>query len=809
VKRWIEDARRDLAYAARTLIKAPGFTAASLLTLALGIASVTLIYSVVYNVRLNPLPYRDSDRLVNVFVLDTETGRARTTFRAAEFVDLRDQADVFEDVIGTFGEATIYAAGDRAEVLRAVRVTPNFFDFMGLAPLLGRTITLEDGRPDTPAVAVLRYRAWMTYFGGDPGVVGRTVTFDGTPRTIVGVMPPRFTWHAADLWIPDPLDRYSLQSGDRLSNFQARLKPGVSTKQAEAQLTAIAARRAPANPNLYPQNFRVQVLNVIEYTVGQFSGVLYTTLAAVGLLMLIACCNVANMLLARATTREREMTVRAALGASRNRIIRQLLVESLLLSVAGAAVGCFIAYLGLDTLVSYVPQGPLPGEVVITLNASVLTFSFVTALIAAVLFGTAPALYAARRDLTDGLKGAGKNIAVGRGRVGTLLVPLEIAVSVVLLVGAGLLVRSFVALARTDLGFNPQNVLVVPLFFSPNEPLAPADKHRFYEAALQRIASLPGVEAAAATTAVPPYSGLPIDLDVPGRPRVGAQPVVVQLSTERYFETLGVTIVRGRGLPAADPSNAPRAAVVNEAFVRRYFAGEDPIGRQIRMTLGGKESDPLRHGTFQVVGVVRDVRNDGLREPPAPHAYFPGATIAGGAAPILVRTTGDPVRSLNAVRAEISSIDRRVAVRQPDSLPEMLNRMVYAQPRFSLIVIGLFAATGTVLVAIGVFGVMAYTVSRQKREIAVRMALGAARNDVLAVVLGRGARLLVGGIAAGVCTSLVASRLLRSQLWDVSPYDPLSLSSAVALIAVVAMAACSIPALRAIRIEPMTALRQE
>ena len=342
----LEDLMRDLRYGARALWRAPGFTAVSMLTLALGIGAVTVIYSVVHNVVVNPLPYRDAERLVNVFVLDTQTDRVRGTFSPSELVDFRDQSSVFEDVIGTLGQGMRYETPDRVEYLRGVWVTPNFFEFMGLTPLLGRSIAPHDGRPGAPAVAVLRYRAWMTYFGGDPAVVGRTVVLNGEPRTIVGVMPPRFTWHGADLWMPGPLDRSAPNVGPPTRNFQARLKRGVTLAQAEAQLGVIAERRASQHPGEYFQKRRMRVVNVIAHTVGPFSGVLYTTLAAVALLLLIACCNVANMLLARATTREREMMIRMALGAGRGRIVRQLMVESVLLAAGGAALGCLLAYVG-------------------------------------------------------------------------------------------------------------------------------------------------------------------------------------------------------------------------------------------------------------------------------------------------------------------------------------------------------------------------------------------------------------------------------------------------------------------------------
>jgi predicted permease len=806
---WVADARRDLQYAVRLLGRAPGFTVAAVLTLALGIGSITLIYSVIQNVLLDPLPYPNSDRLVNVFVRDTQTGRARQGMSAPELLDFKEQSSAFEDVIATAADAVGYMTSEQMEYLRAVSVSPNFFDFMGLDPLLGRTTTLEDGRPGAAPVAVLRHRAWVTYFHADRDIVGRTIVLNGEPRTIVGVMPPRFTWHAADLWIPRPLDRSAPDAGRPFRAFQARLKPGVSVREAEAQLDVIATRRAREHPKEYPASFQMQVVNVIEFTVGAFSGVLYTMLAAVALLLLIACCNVANMLLARAISREREMTVRAALGAGRGRIIRQLLVESLLLAMGGAAAGCLLAYAGIDVLVGLLPPNPLPGEVDIRLNRSALLFSLMAAGVSALLFGIAPALYGARRDLVEGLRSAGKGIAGGRGRLRNALVTAEIALSLVLLLGAGVLARTFISLVRADLGFDPDRILVVPVAFPPGEAAA-SERHQFYERALQRIASLPGIEAASATTNIPPFGGpSTTELHIPSQPRSNRTAVMVQLCTPDYFQTLGIRFERGQGLTALAMNDMPREAVVNRALAGTYFGAEDPLGQRITLESAGGDADPARFGTFEIVGVVEDTRNQGIRDRAAPHVYLASATTGRGAPMILVRSSADPLLSAKAIRREIALVDRDVAVLQTRTLAEFLDRSSYAQPRFSLIVLGAFAIAGTLLVAIGVFSVMAYVVSLQTREIAVRMALGATHRQVLGVVLRLGTELLAVGIAVGISASFATSRLLANQLWNTSPNDPLTTVAAACTIAVVALTACYIPARRAMAIDPMAALRQE
>ena len=806
---WL-DVMRDVRYAARGLRRSPGFTAVAVLTLALGIGSVTVIYSVVHNVVIDPLPYRDAGRLVNVFVQDTQTGRVRGAFSFEELADFRDHNTVFEDVIGTSGQGVRYETRDGVEYLRGVWVTPNFFDFMGLPPLHGRTIRPEDGRPGAPPVAVLRYRAWITYFAGDPAVVGSSVRTNGEARTIVGIMQPRFTWHGADLWVPGSIDADPATSPAPQRNFQARLRPGVTVQQAAAQLDVIAARRARAHPGDYPDKPRMQVVNVIEYTVGPFSRVLFITLAAVGLLLLIACCNVANMLLARGTTREREMMIRIALGAGRGRIVRQLMAESGLLAASGAALGCLLAYVGIDALVSRLPQNPLPGEVDITLNGPVLAFSAGAACLAAVLFGLAPALYTARRDLADGGLKTSARVAGGRSRLRNALVTAEIALSLVLVLSAGLLMRSFIAVMQVDFGFRPDTLAILMVAFPPGRYATAVERQRYFAESAERIGSLPGIDAVAATTAIPPFgAGSAVAVTPVGSPGNDESKAAVQPVTADYFRAVGIPLARGSGFADLAADEVPTRAVVNQTFVRLNYGDRDPIGRQIRLAPASGPPDPARHGVFEIVGVARDVKNDGPREPVEPQVYLPWSSAGRGLLQIVVRAARDPAPALAAIRRELTLVDRQVAVVQIRTLRDVLDRSFYAEPRFSLLVLGIFAATGTLLVAIGVFSVMAYTMSRQKKEIAVRMALGASHAHVYGVVLGLGARLLAAGIAIGLLASVATNRLLATQLWNVSARDPLTFAAATLLVSAIALIACYIPARRAMRVQPIAALRED
>jgi len=806
---WLEDLRRDLRYAVRTLSRTPGFTFLAVLTLTLGIGSVTIIYSVIHDVLLDPLPYPGSERFVNVVVVDTETGRRRNVLPAAEFLDFQEQSTIFEAVFGTRGESGVLTTGESSELLRVVRVTPNFFDVMGLAPMLGRTLDVRDAHLEALPVAVLRHRAWVTHFAADPGVLGRVMLLDGTPRTIVGVMPPRFTWHAADLWIPGPIDTTAADARTAPRNFQARLAPGVGLEEAEAQLKVIAQRRAQENPAEYPSNFHVAVVNVIEQVVGDFRGVLYTALGAVGLLLLIACCNVANMLLARATVREREMTIRAALGAGQGRIVRQVLVESLLLALAGATGGCLLAYLGIGVLVPLLPQGPLPGEVEFGLDRAALLFSLGLAGAAALLFGIAPALYSARRDLVDGLKADGRGLTGTPGRLRHALIVAGIALSLVLVLSAGLLMRSFVSLVRVDLGFDPSSILVRSVMFPPDAYGTPADRHRLYADALQRIASLPGVADAAASTGVPPFgSGYTSELEITGMPSDPQRTALVQFCTGTYFGTLGLRFLRGGAFEDSLADRPSRQAVISQALATSYLGARDPIGQHITVTMPSAGAGQPERTSFEIVGIVPDIRNRGPREAAAPHVYVPGPALIANPA-ILVRTATEPAAVADAIRSALRATHRRAIVREPGTIEDLLDGNVYAQPRFSLILIAVFAIAATLLVGVGVFSVMAYAVSRQTREIAVRLALGASRAHVMRGVLGVGGRLLLMGIGAGLLGSLATSRLLARQLWATSPYDPPTVLAAVALITLTALLACYVPARRATHIDPMTALRQD
>jgi putative ABC transport system permease protein len=806
---------QDVRYGLRGLVRERGFTFLAVVTLALGIGAATTIFSVIHNVLLDPFPYKDADRVVAVQIRDTTSTRpgGRTFYQVPEFLDYQEQSHVFEEVIGGTNEDVLQATNEGTEQFTGALVTANNFQFLGVAPLVGRGLVPDDAKPGASPVFVMSHKMWLGRYNLDPGVVGRTFTLNGVATTCVGVMPQRFTKLGADLYRPVTLNRGDPELSRRFFMFQARLKPGVTFQQAEADLDVIARRLAKEYPERYPKQFVVRIIGWAENIVGPFKTTLYTLAAAVGLLLLIACSNVANMLLARGATREREMAIRLSLGASRLRVVRQLLVESGLLALFGAVLGCLVAYGGIKALVLLIPEGMIPREAVISLNLPVLAFSMAIAIGTALLFGLAPALQGARRDMVEPLKTAGKGVGGGfrRGKLRNAFVVLEVALSLMLLAGAGLLMRNFVKLTTTDLGLNPDNILVARLPLPRGQYDTAEAKERFFEALLPRLHALPGVVAATETSTLPPYGGIRSEVDILGKPQAEKRFALFQLVSEGYFPTLGLRLIRGRMLSRDEVSGGRRVAVVNQTLLNKFFGGEDPIGQRIKFNMlqtlpgPGRVEDP----TFEIVGVISDAKNQGIQDPPMPEAFIPYTTTGAFERGILVRTATRPESLLDTVRREIWAVDRNVAVTMTGTLKGYLTQFTFAGPRFALVVLGIFAGVGLVLVAIGVYSVMAYTVSRQTQEIGIRMALGARRGDVLGMVVRMGLTLVVIGVAIGFLASLAATRVIASQLSGISPRDPLALTAAVGVMALAGLAASYFPARRATRVDPMVALRYE
>jgi len=811
---FVETCWQDLRYGARTLRKSPGFTAVAALTLALGIGSATTIFSAIQNILLDPFPYTDAQRVVAIQIHDTASGRpgGRTYYQAPEFLDYQEQNHVFEEVIGGTFLDVLYDNGDGMEQFQGSYVTPNTFRFLGVPALLGRGIAPDDARPGAPPVFVMAYKLWIKRFNQDRSILGKTFVLNSVPTTLVGIMPQRFTKLGAEVWMAKTMNRSDPQDSRDYWNFQAKLKRGVTIQQAQADIEVIAHRLAQVYPKNYPKNFSVQIISWVDSLVGQFRKSLYTIAAAVALLLLIACSNVANMLLARATTREKEMAIRSSLGASRLRLLGQLLIESFLLALAVAIVGCLFSYAGIKGLVALIPDGLIPREAQIRLNLPVLLFSLGTAVFTAVLVGLVPALQAARKNLVEPVRDAGKGVSGGfrRGRLRSTLVVVEVALSVVLLSGAGLLMRSFVRLQQVDLGFNPDNILFARLPFPRGQYKTVAEKQRFFRALLPRLQALPGVVAATETTTVPPFGGIRSDIEITGKTHAEKWEAIFSLCSEGYVPTLQVRLLRGRTLSEMEVNSARKVAVVNQTLVNKFFGHEDPIGRLVKINMLENFPDsPVKDPVFEIIGVISDVRNQGLRDPAMPEVLAPFTITGAFDRAILVRTSVPPMTMLNNIQLEIWAVDRNIALSFAGSLQGYMMQFMYAEPRFSVILLGVFAGVGLVMVAIGVFSVIAYTVSRQTREIGIRMALGAGRADVLRMVLRAGLQLLGMGVGVGLLVSFGVTRVIASQLLGVSPRDPVTLGSVVAVVAVVGLAACYFPARRGTRVDPMVALRYE
>jgi putative ABC transport system permease protein len=811
----IADLWQDMRYGVRMLLKSPGFTLLAVLTLALGIGATTTIFSAVWNILLDPFPYKDAHRIVNVQIRDTSSSRpgGRTAFQTSEFLDYQEQNRVFEQVYGSSFVDVLYHSGDGMEQFSGAYVTPNTFSLLGVPAQLGRVTTPDDARPGAPPVFVMAYKLWARRFNLDPTILGKTFTLNGTPTTLVGIMPQRFTILGAEVWIGRAMVRSDLSANRDFWFFRPKLKPGVTIEQAQADMELIARRLAQVYPDNYPQNFSVKVVSWVDNLVGPFRKTLYTIAAAVGLLLLIACSNVANMLLARATAREKEMAIRSALGGSRMRLVGQLLTESLLLALCGAIAGCLFSYAGIKGLVMVMPDTlTIPDEVEIRLNLPALLFSLATAVGSAALFGLAPALHTVRKDLVEPLKDAGRGTGGGfrRGRLRNALVVFEVALSLVLLSGAGLLMHSFVKLRQADLGFNPENILFARLPFPRGQYTTAAEKQRFFEQLLPRLHALPGVVAATETSGLPPYTGIGSEIEIVGKTHTEKWQAIFQLCSEGYFPTLQLRTILGRTLSETEVNNARKVAVVNQTFVNKFLGNENPIGRMVKINmLESMPDSPVKEPVFEIIGVISDAKNQGIQEPPMPEMFVPYTITGSFNRAIMVRTSAPPLLLINDVRREIRAVDSNIALTGTRGLEDFLKQFSYDEPRLSLVLMGVFASVGLTLVALGVFSVIAYTVARQTHEIGIRMALGAGHADVVWMVLRRGLQLVGLGIGVGLLASFAVTRVIANQLWEVSPRDPLSLGAAVAVVALAGLAACYFPARRATKVDPLVALRVE
>src|SRR5580704_11458427 len=819
---WVELLLHDLQFALRGLRKNPRFTLAAILALALGIGASTAIFSVIYNALVAPFPYKDQGRLITLRIHDLDQrgggegseGFFRGMLNYSELHDYMEQNRVFDAFIANCEIDVVYDSGENNSYLAANYVTPGTFELFGIAPLLGRGLEPADYKPGAPPVFVLRYATWKNQFGADPNVVGKTFLLNGVRRTLVGVMPLRFAWGGVNLWMPRDATTASVMRGTfpQYWGVVAHLKPGVTLQESEADINMIGARIAPSYREDYPAHFHVRVESFVHAVVGNgFRRTLFVLFAAVGLLLLIGCANVASLLLARATTRGREFAVRAALGASRARLVRQLLLESMLLALGGAIVGVLFAWAGILGLAAAMPPFTIPSETVIEMNGWVLLFGIGLAIATVVIFGLFPALQASRVEVQDALRGAGKGLGgtVAKSRLRNAVIVVEVALSLILLFTAGLFMRSFVAIQNVPLGWQAEHVLAGRIPLPAQRYMTGPQIVSFFEPLIRTLKSTPGIEAASPVSATPPYGGFGGNIEIPGKTHTGEWESLIQLVGEDYFSVVRHPLIAGRSFTEAEVSTARKVVVINQTFQRRFLGDGDPLGRTIILDVLKKLPDAVADRSFQVIGVAADAMNVGLENPVEPELWIPYSVTGSGMRRLLVRTTGDPGSMNAAVRKAVWAVDPTVAFAEGQPLADWLNTFSYAQPRLGFFLVATFAAIGLLLVTLGVYSVIAYSTSRRTHEIGIRMALGAAPTDVLKMVLKHGLALLFPGIAIGILASFALSRAVVSLLWGVSPYDPLSAVSVVLLLLAIGLLACWIPARRATRVSPVTALHYE
>ncbi len=817
--RFLDELFWDLRYAFRTMRKSRGFTVVAVFTLALGIGATTAMFSLVYNLVFDPLPYKAADRLAVIRIHDPKehNGSGRDEFAIPEFLDYRQQNHVFEDLVGSYSSVVRFEDAEGTRTYGSAYVTGNTFEFYGVGALLGRGITPEDAKPDAPSVFVMSYRIWKHDFNADPNILGKSYLIEGRRRTLVGIMPPRFQASSCCFWFPLVLSPGS--DGTPAVGYMAvhlwtvgRLKSGIKLAAATADIQVLAKGLSKVYPTEYPQQFTASVRNLVEVTVGDFKVMLYALFGAVSILLLIACSNVANLLFAKATTREREIAVRVSLGATTSRLIRQLLAESFVLATLACLVGCIFAYFALEGIAATIPHDPIPDEAVIGFNSAALIFAVVLSLLATLICGLAPAVHAVRGNLNERLMGSGKSVnAPSRhGPFRSGLVVAEVALSVVLLAGAGLIMRSFVVLTHLDLGFHPQEILYADMSIPQERKETVEDQRLFFDQVLPRVKALPGVISATAAYSLPPSWGSYSDVTVPGKTHAEHWYTRVDMCSAGYFETLGLHLLRGRVLSEYDIASSRRVIVVNETLARKFFPTEDAIGQRVKFDSWDKFPNAPHDAYFEIIGVVSDFSNWDVRKPaPLPQAILPYTIFPRERRIILARTTMPPDSVLPAVRREIWAVDPKIVITGTGTLQGLLALFTYTEPRFDLITSGAFSGIGLLLVVIGVFSVMAYTVSLRTHEIGIRMALGAAPGNILKMVLAKGIKLIAAGLAIGLLASFGLTRFIASQVWGISVSDPITFASVVAIVVLVGFTACFLPARRAAHVDPMVALRYE
>jgi putative ABC transport system permease protein len=802
---------QDIRYGLRTMMKTPGFTIIAIIAIALSIGANTMIFSCVNALLLRPFSFGNLDRLMMVWESNPQAGFTRGSVSAANFTDWRDQNQVFEQMAAFSDRSFNLTDGDKPERVEGTLVTPGFFEALDTKAQVGRTFLKEEGETGREQVMVIKHSYWERRFNSDPQVVGRQITLNGLAYTIVGVMPPGFDFPqgGAQLWIPLAFDaKQQNLRGNHYLKVLGLLKPGVTLEQAQAEMKTIASRQEQQYPETNAGRSTYLETLAASYSRGSRQ-YLIVLMGAVAFVLLIACANVANLLLARGAARQKEIAIRMALGASRVRLIRQLLTESLLISLAGGAIGLLLSVWGIEFISQGIPPNftkYIPGWQKLGLDSTVFMFTLGLSILTGIVFGLVPAFQATKTNLNESLKEGGRTSGggMGRSRMRSLLVVSEMALSLVLLIGAALMIRSFIELVKVDPGFKATNVLTMEMGLTRSKYPEESQRINFYTQLLQRLEGLPGAQKVGAINYLP-VSGnsSSSSFTIEGRPEPekGKEPLAdYRVVTTQLFDALGIPLTKGRSFTEQDTKDSPRAIIINETLARRYFAGEDPVGRRLSFS---KEEKP-----WEIVGVAGDLSESDLEDEKEPGVYVPYLQDPWWTMNLAIRTSNDPLLLATAVQKEILAVDKDQPVYNIRTMEQVLNERI-APKRLAMVMLAFFALVALVLASVGLYAVISYSVMQRTHEIGIRMALGAQGSDILKMVVGQGLILTLTGTALGLLGAFAMTRAMSQILYGVTATDPLTFAGVTLLLSLVAFLASYIPARRATKVDPMIALRYE